>query len=110
MSKKIENVEQVEASTEIEVKDAEHTPSGKELMLEKAKEERELNNLKVLEESRKTAEELKNLIEENKKTIRKIEVMRAEEVLKGRSEAGIFDKPKEESPSDYAKRILRGER
>jgi len=84
------------------------TPSGKELMKKKIKKEDEHAQNSILEESKATATELKNLIQEHRKTLQEMEKFRAEEILKGRSEAGQIVKQKDESPSDYAKRILGG--
>ena len=62
----------------------------------------------LLEETKRATEELKKVIADNKSTLEKMERFRAEEILKGRSEAGIVVAKKEETAAQYATRIMRG--
>lgn len=76
-------------------------------MAEESKIEESVEDM--LSQAKGASSELKGLLEENKKVLERIERLKAEEMLKGRSEAGVFpDKPKEESNLEYARRILTG--
>jgi len=115
MSKEIKNVQKVESDTEIEVKESVPTPSGKELLKDKINTETMTDGETLLEQARKVHEELKKTLSENKQTIDenrqildKIQRIRAEEILHGRSEAGQISQVKVESPQEYAQRIMRG--
>jgi hypothetical protein len=62
----------------------------------------------LLEETKRATEELKRVIAENKETLSRMEKFRAEEILKGRSEAGLVVAKKEETAEQYARRVMMG--
>jgi hypothetical protein len=66
----------------------------------------EVKEVNLVDEAKATAAELKVLIEENKKTLNEIQRLRAEEIIKGKAEAGQIVQPVVETPQEYAKRIM----
>lgn len=62
-----------------------------------------------ISEAKKAAMELRQATEELKNQIDRAEKLKIVEILSGKTEAGqIPEKPKEESPQEYAARILAG--
>ena len=62
----------------------------------------------LLDEAKQSAKELKELIAEQKKIAGQLENLKASEILKGKSEAGVIVQPVVETPQDYCKRIMGG--
>ena len=62
----------------------------------------------ILERSKAQARELRELNEANTKLLEKMERFRAEEILRGKSEAGIIIAKAEETAAEYATRIMKG--
>jgi hypothetical protein len=61
----------------------------------------------LLEEAKATAAELRKLIDENKAVKAELERIKANEILKGRAEAGqTVPEQRPETPQEYAKRII----
>ena len=61
----------------------------------------------ILAESKKVRDELRQILKEKKELILREERLRAAEMLAGKSEAGLpTSKPVEETPQEYAKRIV----
>lgn len=64
----------------------------------------------LLEESKQTAESLKKLNEEVKENLKRLEELKAREILGGKSDAGTKQEVKKEiSPKEYAEKVLKGE-
>lgn len=61
----------------------------------------------LLEETKAAIGELRKANEEKKALLDREEQLRAYDMIAGRSQAGSAP-PKEETPSDYSKRIMRG--
>jgi len=77
-------------------------------MPEEIKQEEEPS---LIDRAEAASKDIKSMLEENKQVLAKMEKIRAEELLKGRSAAGIPPTPPpEESAADYARRILGGNR
>ena len=76
------------------------------IMAENQTEDKQVKKTPV-EEAKASNEELKQVIEEKKQLYIELERLRAMDTLGGKSEAGT-SKPVEETPKEYAKRILRG--
>jgi len=76
-------------------------------MPENEKTETPVKEPNILEETKAAIEELKKANEEKKALLDREETLRAHDMLAGRSQAGTV-KPVEETPQEYAKRILRG--
>jgi cell division protein FtsB len=61
----------------------------------------------LLEEAKATAAELRKLLDENKAVKAELERLRANEILKGKAEAGqTIPEQKPETPQEYARRII----
>jgi len=61
----------------------------------------------MLDKAERLNTELKKTFEENKAVLERIERVKAEELLKGKAEAGsVPEQPKPETPQEYARRIL----
>ena len=61
----------------------------------------------LLEQTRAVVEELKKANEEKRTLLEREEKLRADELMHGRSQAGQAA-PKEETPKEYAARVMRG--
>lgn len=69
----------------------------------------ELNTPTMLEEARKVVDDLKAANEVKRGLLEREERIKAQEMLGGRSAAGEpAPEPVEETPSDYAKRVMAG--
>jgi len=79
------------------------TPPTRSLMREEPQSTESL-----LEQTKEATKVLQDTMEENRKLLDKMERFRAEEILKGRSEAGVVIRETEETAAEYAKRILSG--
>jgi len=97
------------SNTIIEGRDSQPTPATRSLMVD-TPEQTKSNTRTLLDQVKQETATLKAAIEENKKIMAKMEEFRAEEILKGRSDAGQVVKQVIETPAEYAKRILRGEK
>ena len=62
----------------------------------------------MLSQAKSVNEELKKNLAENKQVLERIERIKADELLRGTSNAGSKPVVVEESAQDYAKRIMRG--
>ena len=62
----------------------------------------------LLDEAKKVRDEIKSLLEEKKALIEREERIKVQELIGGKSEAGIVAQAKVESAQDYAARIMRG--
>lgn len=62
----------------------------------------------VLDEAKKVRDEIKVWVEKKEALIEREERLKAVEMLSGKSEAGIAKQAVQESPQDYANRIMRG--
>ena len=107
MPEEIADVQEQTASNIIEVKNSNSTPATRSLMVDSPEKTKE-STRSLLDQTKEAAKELKTLIEQNNKVLEKMEDFRAQEILKGRSEAGVIIKQITETPSEYAQRILRG--
>ena len=76
-------------------------------MPENEKTETPVKAPNILEETKAAIEELKKANAEKKELLDREETLKAHDMLAGRSQAGT-SKPVEETPKEYAKRILRG--
>jgi len=73
---------------------------------ESKKEERALS---ILEQIKQEREAVESAINESRAKIEELRELRAVEMLSGKTEAGKqSEKPKEETPKEYADRIMRG--
>ena len=59
-------------------------------------------------EAKDLLEKLEKANADTRSLIEKAEKLKVQEILGGKSEAGISSEPKVETPKDYAKRILAG--
>ena len=66
-------------------------------------------NLSPIEEGRAIAERIEKGNVELKELLNKQEKLIAEQRLSGKGFAGIQNTPKEETPKEYAERVMRGE-
>ena len=77
---------------------------------ENQKTEEEKTEVKVLDRAEEAAERLEEANKRYEELIRKEEELKAERLLSGKSEAGKPPvEPKEETPQEYAQRILKNE-
>lgn len=95
--------------TEIEVKERIETLSGKELVKQMTAKERMTEADNLIEQAKAASEDLRGQLEEHKRVLDEMKQLKAIELLKGRSEAGVTAQPpKEETPQEYSARIMRG--
>ena len=75
------------------------------IMVEEAEQK-----LNVIEEAKATAERIEKANVEMSSNITKLEQLQARDILGGRSNAAPnMEKPKEETPKEYAQRVMRGD-
>lgn len=72
------------------------------------KEAEEKQEISLVEDAKKSVEELKALLKEKKEILDREEKLLSLRQLGGQSFAGKKEEKKEETPQEYAKRILRG--
>lgn len=72
-------------------------------------EKKEDKVLSPIEETRQMLEEIKKNNQEMKENIAKLEELRAVDMLSGSANAGQSYKKKDETPSEYKDRVMRGE-
>tara|TARA_Y100000310_G_scaffold97104_1_gene94769 strand:- start:271 stop:546 length:276 start_codon:yes stop_codon:yes gene_type:complete len=69
----------------------------------------ETNTNPMIEEAKKAAEDLRNANEERKKLLDREEKILAEKALGGKSVINEEEEKTEETPAEYAKRVMAGE-
>lgn len=71
--------------------------------------EKKLTKEGLLEESKRLLEELRQTNEQTKELLEKRDKQLAEDLISGKSQAGsVPEAPKEETPQEYAKRVMSG--
>lgn len=71
--------------------------------------EKKLTKEGLLEESKRLLEELRQTNEQTKELLEKRDKQLAEDLISGKSQAGsVPEVPKEETPQEYAKRVMSG--
>ena len=78
-------------------------------MAEENKEEQlEQKEVSIVEEAKKEREQTEKLLMEMKDERKKLETLKAQEILGGQTNAGEVQEKKEETPQEYAKRVMAG--
>lgn len=72
-------------------------------------EEVETSNTPMIDAANKAAERLEKANEEQKEILARQEELMAKNALGGKAEAGETNEKKEETPAEYAKRVMSGE-
>lgn len=90
--------------------DEEKTPQENENLSQNPTEETgedKSNGLSPLEEARKLNEETKQMLAKNQEIVQKLESIRANDLISGRTNANVPQEKKEETPEEYHERLNR---